>query len=408
MSLSLHASFSLPCPVPVPSNINDSLAIRRKVVEQSSSVVVKVGTRVLTDAEGKLDRRRVDLLGGQLCRVANSGRQTVMVSSGAVGAGLGKLGLHVRPNGLAQLQAIAAVGQTDLIQAYESAIAAGGRHAAQVLLTTSDLRRRSGYLHVRNALTQIHDFGAIAVVNENDSVAVAELMTTFGDNDRMAAQVAGLLSDCLLIILSDVDGLYSGSPGKSGSELIDVVESLDDDILAMASDTDGLDSGSISKGGMKSKLLAAQLANSHGHNVIIAPGRCDDVLDKIFAGENIGTLFLAPTKPVRGRKRWIGGSARVDGKISIDRGAAKAVCHSGRSLLAIGITAVSGEFSHGAVVSVLDPNGVEIARGLTNYPSDELVRIIGKPSDQIATILGHRPYESVVHRNNLVLSDAIA
>ncbi len=176
---------------------------RNAVIDGAQSVLVKVGTRVLTDSEGKLDRYRIEVLSAQLCRIADSGRQVVLVSSGAVGAGVGKLGLDQRPTGLAQLQAIAAIGQTDLIQAYESSFSAMGRHAAQVLLTASDLRRRSGYLHVRNALTQIHAFGAIAIINENDSVAVSELMTTFGDNDQLAAQVAGLLTDALLITYGD-------------------------------------------------------------------------------------------------------------------------------------------------------------------------------------------------------------
>ncbi|TWU05117.1 glutamate 5-kinase [Stieleria varia] len=414
------------------NSFSDSPPSRRDVIAQAKSIVVKVGTRVLTDSEGKLDRHRIALLSQQLCRIADTGRQTVMVSSGAVGAGMGKLGLEERPSGLAQLQAVAAVGQTDLIQAYETAISAQGRHAAQVLLTSSDLRRRSGYLHVRNALTQIHDFGAIAVVNENDSVAVAELMTTFGDNDRMAAQVAGLLSDCLLIILSDIDGLYTGPPTAPGSKLVPLVEHLDDSVFALAADSpssailDGPTSQAgalpkpkassdtqaknaspkriMSKGGMTSKLKAAQLATSHGHNVIIGPGRKDDVLDQIMAGQSVGTLFLAPTKSIRGRRRWISASAPVAGALSVDAGAAKAVTVGGGSLLAIGIKAIEGRFSQGAVVSIRDPNGHEIARGLCNYPSDELAKILGSPSDQIGEILGHRPYESVVHRSNLVLS----
>ncbi len=197
--------------------------LRRTVIENARSVVVKVGTRVLTTPDGKLDRHRVDNLAAGLCRIADSGRQTVVVSSGAVGAGLGKLGLAERPTGLAQLQAVAAIGQTDLIQAYESAIAKSGRHTAQVLLTLAELQHRDSYLNVRNALIQIHEFGAIAVVNENDCVAVDELRTTFGDNDRMAAQVAGLLSDVLLIILSDVDGLFDGPPHDSGSKRINLI-----------------------------------------------------------------------------------------------------------------------------------------------------------------------------------------
>ncbi len=373
---------------------------RRHVIQRARSVVVKVGTRVLTTAEGKLDRRRVDLLASQLCRIADTGRQTVMISSGAVGAGLGKLGLNQRPTGLAQLQAVAAIGQTDLIQAYETAFAKRGRHAAQVLLTASDLRRRSGYLNVRNALTQIHSFGSIAIVNENDSVAVSELMTTFGDNDRLAAQVAGLLSDVLLIILSDVDGLYDGPPEDPKSKLVELVETIDDSVTALAEDH----SAQHSKGGMASKLEAARVATSHGHPTIIAPGHDDQVLDKVFSQQPIGTLFLAPEKSIRGRRRWIGSAARVAGGLILDEGAARAVCEKGSSLLAIGITAVNGQFQRGSVVALYTPSGQEIGRGLCNYPSTEVSRIMGQPSDKIAIILGHRPYESVVHRDNLTLT----
>ncbi len=385
-------------PAPVPMS---SLENRRKsVIESVRSVVVKVGTRVLTTPDGKLDLQRIDCLSAQLCRIADSGRQTILVSSGAVGAGVGKLGLKERPSGLAELQAVAAIGQTDLIQAYETALATRGRHAAQVLLTASDLRRRSGYLHVRNAFTQIHGFGAIAVVNENDSVAVAELMTTFGDNDRLASQVAGLLSDALLVILSDVDGLYDGSPKNPTSKRIACVDSLDASIYALAEDH----TGSTSKGGMASKLQAARVALSHGHPTIIGPGRDDQVLDKIFAGEDIGTLFMPPEKTIRGRRRWIGSAARVAGQLVLDAGAVKAVQEKGRSLLAIGIKSVEGSFSRGSVVSIVSPDGEEIARGLCNYPSNEVSQIAGASNEEIAEILGHRPYENVVHRNNMVLT----
>tara|TARA_R110002049_G_scaffold4601_5_gene32066 strand:- start:103877 stop:105025 length:1149 start_codon:yes stop_codon:yes gene_type:complete len=374
-------------------------AARRSVIENTSSVVVKVGTRVLTTPDGKLDRRRIDLLGASLCRIADSGRQTVMVSSGAVGAGVGKLGLPNRPEGLSQLQAIAAIGQTDLIQAYESAITKFGRHAAQVLLTAADLRRRSGYLNVRNALTQIHAYDSIAVINENDCVAVSELMTTFGDNDHLAAQVAGLLSDSMLIILSDIDGLYDGSPNQTTSKRIPIVESITDEILDMAQDH----TGGVSKGGMASKLNAARIATSHGHPTIIAPGHDDQVLDKIFAGEEIGTLFLPPPKSLRGRRRWIGSSATVNGTIHLDAGATRAVLNKGSSLLAIGIKKVDGDFKRGSVVAIVDPDGNEIARGLSNYPSSEVAKIMGLASDKIADVLGHRPYENVVHRDNMAV-----
>jgi glutamate 5-kinase len=381
------------------STPSSSAETRRAVIENARCVVVKIGTRVLTTDQGKLDRRRIDLLAAQLGRIADTGRQTLMVSSGAVGAGIGKLGLDQRPQGLAQLQAIAAIGQTDLIQAYESSLSAIGRHAAQVLLTAEDLRRRSGYLNVRNALSQIHAYGAIAIINENDSVAVSELMTTFGDNDRLAAQVTGLLTDAMLIILSDIDGLYDGLPSDPNSKQIAVVDVIDDKIMAMAQDHQD----AHSKGGMASKLEAAQIATSHGHPTIIAAGRDDQVLDKIFSEVPIGTLFLPPAKSIRGRRRWIGSAARVSGSMLLDAGAAEAVCKKGSSLLAIGVTKVNGSFQRGSVVSLHDPSGQEIARGLCNYPSSEVEKICGQTSDKISEILGHRPYENVVHRDNLVL-----
>ncbi len=372
---------------------------RLEVIKSTEAVVVKVGTRVLTGPDARLDLKRIETLSDQLCRIADTGRQTIMVSSGAVGAGVGKLGLAARPTGLAQLQAVAAIGQTDLIQAYEVSLAKRGRHAAQVLLTASDLRRRSGYLHVRNALSQIHAFGAIAVINENDSVAVGELMTTFGDNDRLAANVAGLMTHALLVILSDVEGLYDGPPSATGSKRIDIVPELNDAIFALAQDH----KSNTSKGGMASKLRAAETATSYGHPTIIAPGRDDTVLDRIIAGYDVGTLFLPPTNPIRGRRRWIGSAAHVEGKLSLDDGAVRAVEQNASSLLAIGIKQVTGEFTRGAVVSLCDSSGREVARGLTNYPSNEVSLILGLSSEKIPSVLGHRPYEVVVHRDNLVL-----
>ncbi len=370
------------------------------MIDQAKSVVVKVGTRVITSEQGQLDRDRIECLAAQLCRIADSGRQPLMVSSGAVGAGAGKLGLSVRPTGLAQLQAVAAIGQTDLIRAYEVALSKMGWQAAQVLLTATDLRRRGGYLNVRNALSQINHLGAIAIINENDSVAVSELMTSFGDNDRLASQVAGLLPEAMLVILSDVDGLYDGPPSSPNSTLLDVVPKIDDQILSMAQ----THQNDQSRGGMASKLQAAKTATSHGHPTIIAPGRDDKVLDKILAGETIGTLFLPPKRSIRGRKRWISSSAGITGSLIIDAGAISAVSENGGSLLAIGIVGLKGSFSKGSVVSIEDSEGNEIARGLSNYPSSEIKKIMGLTSELISNVLGHRPYECVIHRDNLVLS----
>ena len=373
--------------------------IRQNIIQQAKCIVVKVGTRVITSDTGILDHARIDSLSAQLCHIADSGRQTLLVSSGAVGAGVSKLALAERPSGLAQLQAVAAIGQTDLIQSYETAFAKRGRHAAQVLLTATDLRRRGGYLNVRNSLNQIHSFGAIAIINENDSVAVSELMTTFGDNDRLASQVAGLLSEALLIVLSDVDGLYDGPPDSEKSKKLDTVTQIDDSILAMAQ----THKSNQSRGGMESKLRAAKTATSHGHPTIIAPGRDDRVLDKIMDGEIVGTLFLPPERSIKGRKRWIGSSAEVNGSITIDAGAESAITRRGSSLLAIGILKLTGSFTEGSVIAILDQTGKELARGLSNYPSSEIKKIMGLPSEQISEVLGHRPYECVIHRDNLVL-----
>lgn len=371
---------------------------RQRIIDNATAVVVKVGTRVLTDHQGLLDQHRIRVLSDQLCRLADTGRQVVLVSSGAVGAGVGKLRLPCRPDSVAHLQAVAAIGQADLIQAYDHAIGQHGRHAAQILLTATDLRRRSGYLHVRNALTQIHGYRAIAIINENDSVSVGELKTTFGDNDRLAASVAGLLNQAVLVILSDVSGLYDGPPDDPSSQRISLIRGLTPAVYALARDR----VSQTSKGGMASKLQAAETATSHGHPTIIGPGRDDQVLDKIVRGEDVGTLFLPHPKAIRGRRRWIGSSARIDGKLILDDGAADAVCRRGRSLLAIGIREVSGDFARGSVVSLCRSDGQEIARGLTNYPAGEVQKIRGLASDKIAQVLGHCPYEVVVHRDNLV------
>jgi glutamate 5-kinase len=371
----------------------------RSIAKNATAVVVKVGTRVLTGGDGKLDRSRIDHLAAQLSRAADAGRQMVLVSSGAVGAGVGKLNLPTRPTDLARLQAVAAVGQADLIQAYEHAFTKHGRHAAQVLLTSGDLKRRAGFLNVRNALLQLHELGAIPVINENDSVAVAELMTTFGDNDRLAAAVASLLPKALVIILSDVAGLYDRSPDDPQAVVINTIESIDGTVRGLVRDR----TGGMSKGGMTSKLRAASLATEHGHPVIIASGRQANVIDAVLAGEPIGTLFFPREHAIRGRRRWIGSSAEIQGRLQLDAGAARAVAEKGRSLLAIGIESVEGEFGKGAVVSLLAPDGAELARGLSNYSSTDIHRILRQPSDRIAAILGYRPYEEVVHRDNMVI-----
>jgi glutamate 5-kinase len=300
---------------------------------------------------------------------------------------------------LARLQAVAAVGQTKLIEAYDRVFKQHGRHAAQVLLTAKDLDDRVGYLNVRNTLLSLLEFGAVPIINENDTVAVDELMTTFGDNDRLAAMVTNLLCAPLLVILSDVNGLYDGDPAEPGSRLIATVSKLDETIYAYVRDK----ATGLSKGGMASKLNAARIVTTAGENVIIASGRLAHPLGQIMAGEPVGTLFLAPGKAITSWKRWLGFSAQPRGRLTLDAGACRAIVEQGRSLLAIGIAASDGEFGKGDVVSLLSADGKELARGLSNYSSADIQLIKGLNSGKIAQVLGHRPYEEAIHRDNLAV-----
>ncbi len=382
----------------VPERMTDLL--RQEIATAARRVVVKVGTRVLTCDDGTLDRERIENLAEQINALLDGGRQVVLVSSGAVGAGMSQLGLRERPKDLAHLQAVAAVGQTNLIEAYDRTFRRHKRHAAQILLTADDLNDRTSYLNVRNTLLKLLEYGAVPIVNENDTVAVDELMTTFGDNDRLAALMTNVVQAQLLIILSDVDGLYDGDPADAASNVIPTVAALDDSILALVRDK----ATGHSKGGMASKLEAARIATTGGENVIIAPGRNPTTLTDAMAGKPVGTLFIAQGKTISPFKRWIGFSAQPRGQVTVDDGARRAICEQGRSLLAIGIAQVSGTFFKGDVVSLRDGQGRELARGLTNYSAEEIARIKGLKSDAIAETLGHRPYDEVIHRDNLVVT----
>lgn len=372
---------------------------RQRVFAAARCVIVKVGTRVLTRADAQLDVPRIQALSEQLCNVADAGYQVILVSSGAVGAGMGRLQLSRRPGGLAKLQAVAAIGQARLIQAYETAMTGSGYHAAQVLLTAEELRNRTAYLNVRNALSAIHGVGAIPIVNENDSVAVDELMTTFGDNDRLAAAVSGLMQDAVLVMLSDVEGLMDGPPEQPGSRVIHEVQQLDEKIWALVQSPASL---GLSKGGMASKLRAAAKAGTFGHATIIASGRQPEVLSRLVAGHRLGTLFLPSADPLRGRRRWIGGEAEITGQVTIDAGAARALAR-GKSLLAIGITGCEGDFGRGDCVRIVDPAAQVLGRGLINYAAADVAKILGLESGQIRDVLGNRPYDAVIHRDNMAL-----
>jgi glutamate 5-kinase len=373
--------------------------LRQEVATGAHTIVVKVGTRVLTHADGALDEERITQLAEEISQLKDAGRNVILVSSGAVGAGMGILKLAKRPSYISDLQAVAAVGQMRLMETYDRVFRKHGRRAAQVLLTAEDVENRTRYLNVRNTLLTLLEYDAIPVINENDTVSVAELMTTFGDNDRLAALVATLVRAPLLVIFSDVDGLYDGDPGEPGSRLIPTVSQFDDTIESYVRDK----LTGMSKGGMASKLRAARTVTGAGENVIIASGRQPGLLKKILAGENVGTLFVAQGKTASPFKRWLGYSARPRGKVFVDAGAQQALVEKGRSLLAIGVTHVEGTFIKGDLVALCDAAGKEIARGLTNYTSGEIMLIKGLKSDRIAEVLGQRPYEEVVHRDNLAL-----
>ena len=374
--------------------------LRQEIAATATTLVVKVGTRVLTDAAGRLDSQRIEQLAMQVHAVMESGRRVVLVSSGAVGAGVGRLGLPGRPTDLAHLQAVAAVGQSVLVEAYERTLFRYGRHAAQILLTADDLEHRTRYLNARNTILTLLQLGTVPVINENDTIAVDELQTTFGDNDRLAAIVTNLIRAPLLVLLSDVDGLYDGDPHSPQSRLIPTVARLDDSVLRLVCDH----GGGLGKAGMASKLEAARLATTGGENVIIAGGACPDVLTRIVAGEPAGTLFLAQGQTVAARKRWIGLTVQPRAALVLDAGARHAVENQGRSLLAIGVVSVEGRFRKGDVVRLRDPDGCEFARGLTNYTADDLDRIKGLRTPQIAAVLGQRPYDEVIHRDNMVVT----
>jgi glutamate 5-kinase len=374
--------------------------LRQEIAATAATIVVKVGTRVLTQENGQLNPGQIEQLAEQIQRVVATGRKVVLVSSGAVGAGMGRLGLKRRPDDLSHLQAVAAIGQTVLVEAYERSLWTHGRHAAQVLLTAEDLEHRTRYLNARNTLLTLLEIGAVPVINENDTVAVDELKITFGDNDRLAAIVTNLIQAPLLVLLSDVDGLYDGDPAEPGSRLIPLVKRLDRSVFGLVRDR----RGGLGRGGMASKLEASRLVTAAGENVIIAGGRTPNVLPRILAGEAIGTLILPRGQTVAARKRWIGLTVQPRGRLMLDAGAKQAIEREGRSLLAIGVVEVEGDFGKGDVVALRGPDGAEFARGLTNYASDDIRRIKGLKTGRIAASLGHCPYDEIIHRDNMVVT----
>jgi len=371
---------------------------RREVMNNLKTIVVKVGTNVLSTDDDRLDADRIASLADQLHRICRTGCKLVLVSSGAIGAGMGLLGLKERPKDLSHLQAAAATGQAHLIHIYDKAFRPHGYHAAQLLLTANDFKSRGRYLNVRNTLLTLTEYPVIPIVNENDTVSTAEIK--LGDNDRLAAMVAGLIQADLLIILSVVEGLLTAEPSNPASQRIPLVERFDDELLNLV----GASKSSRGTGGMGTKLEAVRTATAVGANVIIANGKRPNVLDEILSGADVGTLFLGGGGVLSEWKRWIGYTMPPKGRMVLDSGARRAVEQQGKSLLAIGIVRVEGDFAKGEVVSLVDQQGEEFARGLTNYDMAAAMSIVGKRTDEIARELGAIPYDEVIHRDNLVVT----
>jgi glutamate 5-kinase len=372
--------------------------MRREILDRADPVVVKVGTNVLADAAGALDHRRMRALVDQLLRLRAGGRRVTLVSSGAIGAGVGRLNLGKRPTDLPHLQACAAVGQLALMQAYQECLTPHGVQAAQILLTAGDFDHRARYLNARHTILTLFEYGCLPVINENDTVSVAEIK--FGDNDHLAAMVANLLQAPLLVLLTNVDGLFTGDPRTDpAAKRVETVEHIDRSITDLAAAT----TSALGTGGMRSKLKAARLATAAGGAVVMANGSTDGILDAVFAGDLVGTLFLPHIEKLSARRRWLGLTARPKGAFRLDDGARRAVERDGRSLLPVGVKALTGTFGKGDVVSLCDLDGIEFARGLTNYSSAEADKIRGLTTEQILRAVGKVAYVEMVHRDNLAV-----
>jgi glutamate 5-kinase len=373
--------------------------VRQEIITSAHTVVVKVGTNVLTRDDGTLDPANLQALADQMQRIRSRNRRVVLVSSGAIGAGIGRLGLAARPTEMRQLQACAAIGQNYLMRAWDDCFVRHNIPTAQILLTAGDFDSRSRYLNMRNTLLTLFEWGCLPIINENDTVSVAEIK--FGDNDHLAALVTNLLQAPLLILLTVVPGLYSADPNTDPTaQLIATVERIDGAVMDRA----GAGRSTLGTGGMRSKLRAARLATVAGESVIMASGRQANVLDTLFQCERVGTLFLPQSSTMPAWKRWLGFATQPRGRLVVDRGARRALEEQGKSLLPIGIVQVVGTFGKGDVVAVCDPDGTEFARGLSNYPSTAIDRIRGLRTEQVRQTLGTQPYEEVIHRDNLAVT----
>jgi len=370
-----------------------------KALQNAKRIVVKVGTSTLTHDTGKLNLNRMELLVRQLTDLQNQGREVVLVTSGAVGVGLGRLGLRERPGTILQRQALAAIGQGLLMQVYEKLFSEYGQTVAQILLTRSDISDRKRYLNARNTILALLKYQVVPIINENDTVATEELK--IGENDTLSALVAGLIEADLLILLSDVDGLYTADPKENPTaKLVPLVKEITFEITSMAGGA-----GSIfGTGGMATKLEAAKMATAAGSSMVLMNGSEPFRIRQIFDAKPVGTVFLSSQAIVSSRKRWIAYGPQVAGELTVDSGAERALIKQGKSLLPSGIVELSGDFEVGDLVKIVNGERRELGRGLTNYSREQLQKIIGKKCAEIEMILGFKTADEVVHRDNLVIT----
>lgn len=371
---------------------------RKAILKDVKKIVVKIGSAVLTD-NGILHRPAIARLADDIALLIKKGYQTVIVSSGAIASGVGKMGLSRKPVTIPQKQAVAAIGQGSLIFAYEEAFNTHQLLVAQILLTREDLTNRQRYLNARNTLTTLLEWGIIPIINENDTVAVDEIK--FGDNDNLSALIAHLIDSDLLIVLTDTEGLYDRDPREDPTAcLIPVVEHIDGQVVDYTSKV----SGQWGLGGMRSKIMAARKVTASGIPVIVANGRKEGVLRELIKGKCLGTLFLPQRSTLSRRKHWIAFTLKPQGEIVIDEGAQKALMGKGKSLLPSGILEVRGRFGVGACVRLIDQKAQVIGKGLVNYSAADIMKIRGLKTSEIEQRLEHKHSDEVIHRDNMVIT----
>jgi glutamate 5-kinase len=359
--------------------------------------VVKIGSALLTNDGQGLDLVRIEQWAAQIAELKLAGIEVVLVSSGAVAAGMSRLGWSERPASMELLQAAAAVGQTKLVQTYEDLFQAYGLHTAQILLTHDDLSDRKRYLNARNTLRALLAMPVIPIVNENDTVTTDEIKV--GDNDTLGALVANLVEADALILLTDQDGLFDADPRHNAqAKLIRHAQATDPALVAVAGS-----GGRLGRGGMATKIRAAQLAARSGAVTVIAGGRIDQVLTRLRAGESVGTYLEPDLAPLVARKQWLAGHLQMKGELVIDAGAAGALLNQGKSLLAVGVVSLQGSFQRGECVAVKSEQGVTLARGLVNYDAQDAAKIVGEPTRNIKAVLGFINEPELIHRDNLVV-----